>query len=105
MLHFIQYSMQNDEVAQHILFEYIDLIEYHIRVQHQIMRKWIVRIQRSRSGRQYSIVLFVLTHNAYRRTAPNILAQIMLANNLQIYPESTLAQAVVTFLNLNVQIH
>lgn len=37
MLHLVQYGVQNNDVFQDILFEYIDLIEHHICVQHQIV--------------------------------------------------------------------
>lgn len=45
MFDFIENRMQNDDITQDILFEYIDLIEYNICIQHQIMWEWIIWIR------------------------------------------------------------
>lgn len=45
MLHLIQHRVQDDDIAENIHFEYVDLVEHNICVQHQIMWKWEIGIQ------------------------------------------------------------
>lgn len=82
MLYFIEYCMQNDDITQGILFKYIDLIEYNICIQHQIMWEWEIWIWWFWCSIQNFIMNTVVTFRTQFRTAPNIITQIVFTYNL-----------------------
>lgn len=43
VLHLVQHRLQQHHVAQHVLLQHMDLVQYDVRVQHQVMGKGIQR--------------------------------------------------------------